>query len=383
MNQRVLPTNSQLSLRRLRALCLKEFYQIARDPSSILVAFILPMMLLFVMGYALNLDAANVRIGLQVDDTGQPAQRFAQALIASSAFEMHPGVSREVLMARLAQGELRGIVVLQSNFSDKFLHGLGGGAIQILTDGTEPNTAKFVTNYVQGAWTVWQQEMANNTGQPFAPPVDIRLRSWFNPGIISRNYLVPGAIAVVMTIIGALLTSLVVAREWERGTMEALLATPVTRAELLLSKMLPYYVLGMLAMFLCLGVSVWIMGVPFRGSVLLLAGMSTLFLGCTLSLGLFLSTRFRNQFNAAQVALTTAFMPALMLSGMLYEITSMPAPLQWFTRLIPARYFANALQTLYQAGNIAPLLWSDALYLSLLMVFWLGMTARSTKRTLD
>lgn len=165
--------------------------------------------------------------------------------------------------------------------------------------------------------------------------------------------------------------------------MEALLATSVTRTELLLSKILPYYALGLAAMLLCLAVSVAIMGVPFRGSVLLLTAMTTLFLGCALGLGLFLSSVFRNQFNAAQAALIAAFLPSLMLSGVIYEISSMPRFLQGVTRFIPARYFASSLQTLFQAGDIGAVLWPDAFYLALLTLFWIGLTALKTRRTLD
>jgi len=374
----------RMSWCRLRALCIKESYQIVRDPSSILVAFIMPVVLLFVMGYAVNMDSAHVRIGLLQQDSGLPAQRFAQALMGSSAFEVHPGTSQPELMTQLLRGELRGVVVIRSDFSSQYLRGQGVQAVQVLVDGAEPNTASFVSSYVEGVWAQWQAGMAQGTLQQTGlAPVDVRLRAWFNPSTVSRNYLVPGSIAVVMTIIGALLTSLVVAREWERGTMEGLLATPVTRGELLLSKVLPYYLLGMIAMLLCLAASVWIMGVPFRGSVLVLAGMSTLFLGCALGLGLFLSTTMRNQFNAAQAALTSAFLPALMLSGLVYEIPSMPKALQWFTRIIPARYFANSLQTIFQAGTVSSLLWENAFYLTLLSLFWLGMTARKTRRTLD
>lgn len=165
--------------------------------------------------------------------------------------------------------------------------------------------------------------------------------------------------------------------------MEALLATPVTKAELLMSKIIPYYILGMLAMVLCLGVSVFLMGVPFRGSLAALFGLSTLFLGCALGMGLFLSTVLRSQFNAALAALTSAFLPALMLSGFVFEIDSMPKILQFLTRIIPARYFASSLQTLFQAGTVGALLWVNALGLGLLMLFWLGLTAWKTRRTLD
>jgi ABC-2 type transport system permease protein len=372
-----------LNPRRLWALCRKESYQIVRDPSSILVAFILPVILLFVMGYAINLDADHMRIGLLLEDSGPAALRLEQTLSASRYFEVHPGTSRDGLVTRMAHGEIRGIVIIRSDFTSKLKQGHGEAGIQVLTDGAEPNTAAFIGAYVKGAFDTWQQGLAADQGTHPAPMLDLRLRSWFNPSNVSRNFLVPGSIAVVMTIIGALLTSLVVAREWERGTMEALLATPVTKAELLVSKIIPYYVLGMLAMILCLAVSVFLMGVPFRGSLLALFGISTLFLGSALGMGLFLSTVLRSQFNAALAALTSAFLPALMLSGFVFEIDSMPKILQFLTRIIPARYFASSLQTLFQAGTVGALLWVNALGLGLLMLFWLGLTAWKTKRDLD
>ncbi len=252
------------------ALCRKESYQIVRDPSSILVAFMLPVILLFVMGYAINLDADHMRIGLLLEDPG--LRRCASSRLCAP-----PGIRGA---SRDLPGELRdphgprassaGLVIVRSDFTAKLKQGHGDAAIQVLTDGAEPNTASFVAAYVQGAFDTWQQGQAADQGRHPAPAVDLRLRAWFNPSNVSRNFLVPGSIAVVMTIIGALLTSLVVAREWERGTMEALLATPVTRAELLLSKIMPYYVLGMLAMVLCLVVSVLLMGcrsaAPWRPS---------------------------------------------------------------------------------------------------------------------
>lgn len=372
-----------LSPRRLWALCRKESYQIFRDPSSILIAFIMPVMMLFIFGYSVNLDANFIRIGVLLDDPGSAALHFEQSLRASKAFAVQRGDSRAALLQALAQGQIRGIVIVQNNFSASLLKGQVAGAVQILTDGSEPNTAQFVASYVQGAWEKWSQAMNQNQGIKNPPSINIQIRFWFNPSTISRNFLVPGSIAVIMTMIGALLTSLVVAREWERGTMEALLATPVTRAELLLSKIIPYYVLGMFAMTLCLVVAVQVMDVPFRGSLLVLFGMTTLFLGSALGLGLFLSTTLRNQFNAAQAALTAAYLPAMMLSGFVFEIASMPQPLQWLTHIIPARYFTHALQTLFQAGNIPAILWTDALYLSLLSAFWLGLTVKKTKNTLD
>jgi ABC-2 type transport system permease protein len=195
--------------------------------------------------------------------------------------------------------------------------------------------------------------------------------------------LIPGSITVIMTVIGALLTSLVVAREWERGTMEALLASPVTRAELLLSKLLPYYALGVLSLLICVAVSVWLLRVPFRGSLLVLWLVGSLFLGSALGLGLLLSTVTRNQFNAAQAALNAAFLPALILSGFIYEIRSMPVAIRTVTYLVPARYFVTAMQTLFQAGNVWPLLIESMLFLAAASACFIGMTALRTRRRLE
>jgi len=374
---------SHISGRRLLALCRKETYQIVRDPSSILIAFVMPLILLFVFGYGINLDANYLRVGLLVEDTGSAALQFEQTLRAGNAFQIHSGNSRQALMAALVRGEIRGMVIIGSDFSSKVQQGQGAAAIQVLADGSEPNTAQFVSAYVNGALARWQMTLAENHGAAVGSAISVETRTWFNPSNVSRNFLVPGSIAVVMTIIGALLTSLVVAREWERGTMEALLATPVTKTELLLSKIIPYYVLGMAAMLLCLLVAVIIMSVPFRGSMIALFMVSSLFLACALGQGLFLSTVMRNQFNAAQAALTVAFLPAMMLSGFVFEISSMPRYLQWLTRIIPARYFANSLQTLFQTDLVTSALYLNAFYLSLLGLLWMGLTALKTKRTLD
>ena len=374
---------SSLSARRLWALCRKESYQIVRDPSSILIAFIMPVLLLFVLGYAVNLDVDHLRVGLLREDNGAPAISLAKTLAANPSIALKAGRSRSELMAALEQGKLRGIIIIPNDFSRKLAEQGAEARLQLLIDGAEPNTAQFVSSYVQGIWENWLRQRQTEQGANHRPTIEILSRTWYNESNVSRNFLVPGSIAVVMTIIGALLTSLVVAREWERGTMEALLASPVTRLELLLSKILPYYLLGMAACWICLLVAVYIMGVPFRGSLLMLFVVSSLFLGCALGMGLFLSTVMRNQFNAAQAALTAAFLPAVMLSGFVYEIASMPLPLQWLTRIIPARYYASSLQTLFQAGILMELLWPNLLCLLLLSLFWLGLTALKSRRTLE
>jgi ABC-2 type transport system permease protein len=372
-----------VNLRRLKALCRKEAFQIVRDPSSILMAFVMPVVLLFIMGYAINLDSSTLSLGLLMEDHGPAAVQFEQALKTSTSFRVEMGTSRELMVERMAHGDLRGIVVVRSDFGARLAEGHGGAAIQVLTDGSEPNTAAFVGSYVGAIWDTWQQQRGQNQVRKDRLHIDLRPRAWFNPSIVSRNFLVPGSIAVVMTVIGVLLTSLVIAREWERGTMEALLATPVTKAELLLSKILPYYVLGMLAMLLCLLVAILIMQVPFRGSLAALFVLSSLFLGCALGMGLFLSTVMRNQFNAASAALVAGFLPAMMLSGFVFEIASMPLALRLFTRVIPARYFTSSLQTLFQVGTPLFFLAGNALGMLLLTAFWMGLTTLKTSRTLE
>lgn len=369
--------------RRLLALCRKETYQIMRDPSSIVIAFVLPVVLLLIFGFGLNLDASRVRVGLFTGDPGPEAMRFTATLAASPYLDISLGHSRAALSRALLAGEIRAMVVLQSDFGARLERRGGVAPIEVITDGSEPNTANFAASYVQGAWESWLAQRAFDRGLRLSEPIDLMARYWFNPAAISRNFIVPGSIAIIMTIIGALLTSLVIAREWERGTMEALLSTPVTRAELLLSKLIPYYVLGILSMMVCVALTVGLFDVPFRGSLALLFVFTSLFLGSALGLGLLLSTVTRNQFNAAQAALNAAFLPATMLSGFVFEISSMPAPIRAVTYFVPARYFVSALQTMFQTGFVAGILLMDALFLLASAAFFLGITALKTRRRLD
>jgi ABC-2 type transport system permease protein len=372
-----------ISWRRLRALCRKETLQILRDPSSNIIAFVLPVVMLFIFGYGINLDSSALRIGLVLEDTSPEARHFSDSLYGSPYLNVTVGLNREEMGQAMTAGLVKGFVVVPMDFAEKLTRPSVTSPLLVVTDGAEPNTASFVQNYVNGVWNGWLLQRAAEHGEARPVEISIESRFWFNASAESRNYLIPGSITIIMTVIGTLLTSLVVAREWERGTMEALLASPVTRAELLLSKLLPYYALGIISLFLCVGVSVFILHVPFRGSLLVLWGISTLFLASCLGMGLLLSTVLRNQFNAAQAALNAAFLPALMLSGFIYEIRSMPTIIQAFTYLIPARYFVTAIQTIFQAGNVWAVILSSGLFLLLASVFFIGMTALKTRRRLD
>ncbi|MBN2508323.1 MAG: ABC transporter permease subunit [Verrucomicrobia bacterium] len=371
------------SFRRLRALCRKETRQILRDPSSNLVAFVLPVVMLFIFGYGINLDSAALSLGLVLEDAGPEARHFAASLHGSPSFAVQTARTRAEIAEALTEGRVRGFVVVPVEFSEKLKQPGAAAPLLVVADGSEPNTARFVENYVAAAWNGWMLQRAAKRGETPPPAIGIEPRFWFNPAAESRNFLIPGSITIIMTVIGALLTSLVVAREWERGTMEALLASPVTRAELLLSKLLPYYALGIVSLFLCVGVAVFLMRVPFRGSLLGLWGIGSLFLAGSLGLGLLLSTVLRNQFNAAQAALNAAFLPAVMLSGFLFEIRSMPPVIQAVTYVIPARYFVTAMQTLFQAGQVWPVLLSSGAFLAAAGGLFIGLTALKTRRHLE
>jgi len=215
------------------------------------------------------------------------------------------------------------------------------------------------------------------------PTISIENHTWYNPSMESRNYIIPGSITVIMTVIGAFLTALVIAREWERGTMESLLSSPITRAEFLLSKIIPYYVLGMIVLMLCIVVAHYVMSVPFRGTPLPILASGSLFLLSVLGMGLLFSTVTRNQFNAAQITLIAAFLPAVMLSGFLFEISSMPAPIRAVSAVIPARYFVISMQTLSQVGDSWGTLRLPLVFLACTATLFLGLTAKFTRKRLD
>ena len=374
---------SPVSFRRLRALCRKETWQILRDPSSNLIAFVLPVVMLLIFGYGINLDSTAVNVGLVLEDKSPEARRFADNLYGSPYFVVHTAETRAQIEQALTDGKVRGFVVVPVDFSEKIKRPTDTALLLVVADGSEPNTASFVQNYVSGAWNGWLQQRASERGEKPPARIGVESRFWFNPAAESRNFLIPGSITIIITVVGALLTSLVVARDWERGTVEALLASPVTRTELLLSKVLPYYALGIVSLFLCVGVAVLIMQVPFRGSLVALWLIGSLFLASSLGLGLLLSTVLRNQFTAAQAALNAAFLPAVMLSGFLFEIRSMPPLIQGVTYLIPARYFVTAMQTLFQAGDVPPVLLRSGAFLVAAGAFFIGLTALKTRRRLE
>jgi len=367
---------------RLRGLLRKEFYQILRDPSSLAIAFLLPLVLLLIFGYGVSLDAENVPIALVVESPGPDTASFTSGFQQSRYFA--PVFERDLRSAEQALLERRvlAIVHLRSDFARQ-MRQPGGAPIQVIVNGVDANTGRLILGYVQGVWQKWLQRQALARGEKLAVPVQLEPRVWFNSELRSRNFLVPGLIAVIMTLIGALLTALVMAREWERGTMEALLVTPVTMREVLLGKLVPYFVLGMGGMSLSVAMGVWLFGVPLRGSVWVLFTAAALFLLAALGMGLLISTVTKNQFVAGQMAIITTFLPAFILSGFIFDVGSMPVIVQWLTRLLAASYFVTILQTVFLAGNVWPVIVPNALALVLMAAFFLGVSRRKLRKRLE
>ncbi|NNM42878.1 MAG: ABC transporter permease [Chlamydiae bacterium] len=358
MNEQKQTGKKRLSLRRLKALIIKEFFQIVRDPSSILIAAVLPLFLIFVYGTGVSLDSKNLEVGLVLEDTNPNLQSFADSLKNSTFFSIDVARTIEELTPKLISGKLKGIVTVPFYFSE-FQERGDIAPIFVVADGSEPNTASFVQNYVQSAFTNWETQEIISQALQQPPSVQLQSRYWFNEELNSHFFLIPGSLALIMTLIGTLLTALVVTREWEKGTMEALMTTPVTMLEIVLGKLIPYFCLGMGSMTICTIVAYYGYGVPFRGSYLVLALVTGFFLLTALGTGLLISFFTKNQFTASQIAIVVAFLPSFMLSGLIFEISSMPTIIRLSTYLVPAKYFVSSLETLFLAGNIWKLILLD------------------------
>jgi len=376
-------TGIRFSPRRVAALVTKEGAQILRDPSTFLIAFVLPMILLFLFGYAVSLDSTRTRIAVVLQDGSAPALRLAQAYQTSKYFEVTMARAIQPVREKMVDGEVRAIIVIPPDFGRRFNQGRVP-PIQIITDGSQPNTANFAASYGEGVRAQWAaaEGLERNPSAADAP-VSISARFWYNPELKSRYFLVPGSIANVMTMIGTLLTALVIAREWERGTMEAMMATPISMAEFIASKVIPYYLLALASMTLCTLIGVFIFGVPFRGSVFALFLIGSCFLMPALGLGLFISSATKNQFVASQVALLSAFLPTFLLSGFIYEIGSMPWPIQALTYLVPARYLIPCLESVFLAGDQWALILPNLGIMLLFGAVFFFLSFRVTRRSLD
>ncbi len=370
-------------LRRMKALIIKEYFQIIRDPSSFLISIVLPLILLFVYGFGVSLDLNHLKVGLVLEDTAPDVQSFAKSMTDSPFFDVKFAKDRRELDRDIISGNIRGFVVVPSYFSAFRQRQDNIAPIQVIADGSEPNTANFVQNYVRGAFQNWLQQEHISSNLQGLPLVELQARYWYNEELESRNFLIPGSLAIIMSLIGTLLTALVVAREWERGTMESMMTTPVSIVELLVGKVVPYFLLGFVTLAMCMVVSVFFYGVPFRGSILALCIVSGVFLVTALGLGLLISTISKNQFVAGQISTFTAFLPAFMLSGFIFEISSMPWIIQAVTYFITARYYVSALQTLFLVGDVWELLTIDIILMTAIGLIFFSFITRVTRKRLE
>lgn len=369
-------------LLRVKGMIRKEWLQVIRDPSSIAIAFFLPMLLLLIFGYGVSLDAKNVRIALVVEQADSQSLSFAGGFYQTPYFSpLGLGSIQEAEIA-LRQSKVDGIVWLRNNFGRDYLR-KDSPPIGLIVNGVDANTARLIEGYVQGIWFGWLEQQAELAGKKLQSPVQLEQRIWYNPEVRSTDFLVPGVLAVIMTLIGALLTALVIAREWERGTMEALLVTRISVVEILLGKLIPYFILGMGGLLLSLAMAHSLFHVPLRGSLWLLLTTSALFLWVALGMGFFISTIFKSQFVAALVAMISTFLPAFILSGFIFDIQSMPPIIRGLTHLIAARYYVSILQTLFLVGDVWSVVLPNAAALMAMGLFFHGMVYRKTRKNLE
>lgn len=368
--------------RRLLGMIRKESLQILRDPSSIAIAFVMPVVLLLVFGYGVSLDARKVPLAMVVEQPDATTASLMGAFQHSEYFDPRSFTTIQAAQQAFDLREVFGIVWLRNDFSRRLLS-QGDAPIGVIVNGVDANQARIAEGYIQGVWQTWLNDFAAARGAELPVPVVLEPRIWFNAAVRSRDFLVPGLIAVIMTLIGAMLTSMVVAREWERGTMEALMVTPIRIGEMVIGKLVPYFLLGMGGMLLSVAMALWQFDVPLRGSFWALTAASALFMLVALGMGLLISVVAKNQFVAGQISIIITFLPAFILSGFIFQIGSMPEAIQVITHVIPARYYVAILQTLFLAGDIWPIVLGNSAALFVMMLIFLGLARRKFHKRLD
>jgi ABC-2 type transport system permease protein len=366
--------------RRVWALVRKEGKQIVRDPSSIAIGIVMPLLLIVLFGYGLSLDVRHVAVAIVLEDPSPDATELAAGFQLSPYFAPRFVTSMPAAEELMQARAVDGIVRIRSDFARHVA--LGGATVQLVLNGTDANRARIIQGYAQGAIGQWDARRAAEGRRVTAGPVSVESRLWFNAANDSHYFLVPGLIVMVMTLLGALLTSMVMAREWERGTFEALFVTPVRVGEILLGKTIPYFALGMVGLALCLLAAKFLFHIPFRGSVWLLTGVSMLYLLVSLAIGLWISSATKSQFVASQVTLLATYMPAFMLSGFIFDLRSMPVAVRVVTYAVPARYYVTLIQTLFLAGNVWGVVIPDAALLAGMAAVLLIMARLATRKTL-
>lgn len=369
-------------MRILKALVYKEFLQIIRDPSSILIAFILPFILITIFATAINLDNNAIETGLVIEGDHNQANDIISAFDGSRYLTITRYDNRQEAEKSLIRGDVRALLVLPNNFA-KALVGEQEAVVQVITDASDPNIALFTAAYAQGAIATAQKMQMEEYASEKPVGIQIEAVSWYNPELKSRYFILPNSIAIIMTLIGMLLTALVIAREWERGTMESLLTTKASKLQIISAKYISYYCLAILSAIFCTFLSVVVFDVPFRGSLTVYFITSSLFLFVSIGMGCLISTLTRNQFLASVAAAMFGFLPAVILSGGLFEISSMPHIIQIMTNIIPATHFVPIIKNLFMAGNIWPIIFTESLNLLIFGLIMFALLYHVTKERLE
>lgn len=369
-----------MSARRITALLRKEMLQIFRDPSSIAIAIVLPIFLILLFGYGLSLDPKDIPVALVVENPTPVSAGVGAAFGLSRYFRITTVTSMKKAEDLMREGRVDGIVRLGQNFDRRLL--IGTAPIQVIVQGVDANRARIIEGYARGAIGQWMGQRNSAGADSSVGPVVVQSRIWFNADSDSRYFLVPGLVVLIMTITGALLTAMVMAREWERGTLEALFVTPVRAGEILIGKTVPYFLLGMAGLLLTASTGRFLFHVPLRGSLLVLTAVSALYLCVALGFGLLISSITRSQFVAGQIALIAAFLPAVFLSGFIFDLASVPKAVRVVSYLLPARYYVSLLQTLFLAGDIWSIIIPDCAVMLVMLLVLFGLTLRKTKKRL-
>ena len=376
-----------MSFTRFLAVARKEVIQILRDSRSLIIVLIMPVILVLLFGYGVNLDLKGLPVYVYDRDGSQQSQDLLKRFQASDYFQIVRVVHDYPALARsLDDGHAKMGIVVPWDFSQRLRDGRPT-QVQALIDGSDDNTANVLIGYaqavVQGYSSDIQLDWLRTRGQlAQLAPVSVQTRTWYNENLESSAFIVPGVLALVMSVIGAFLTSLTIAREWERGTMEQLISTPVTPLEIMLGKLVPYFAIGMFDVIVCALIAIYWFQVPFRGSFLTLLLSSAMFMVVVLSLGFFISVIAKTQLAASQIALLITFLPAFLLSGFLYAIEQMPVALQWITRILPARYYVSVLKKIFLKGTPTTLLYADLVPLAVFTIVLALLATRSFHKRL-
>jgi ABC-2 type transport system permease protein len=377
-----------MNWQRIMAMTRKEVIQIRRDPRSLLMIFAMPLIQLLIFGYGVNLDTRHVPLCVYDQEGSQMSQDLLKRFQSTSYFDIVrvAGSYREVVQA-IDEGTCKITIVVPPQFSESLRSGRTA-SVQALLDASDSNTASIGLGYAQNivqaysaqVQVAWLQKRGVAAG---APVFTMQARTWFNEDLESMANIVPGVVALVMAVVGAFLTSLTVAREWERGTMEQLISTPVGRLEIQIGKLAPYFVIGIADTALCAGMAVWWFKVPFRGSWIVLFGCSMLFLMVVLSMGYFMSVIAKSQLGASQMAMLTTFLPTFLLSGFLFPIDQMPVVVQWITRVLPARYYVEILRNVFLKGTEIKLIAGHLTALALIALVLITLATRAFHKRLE